>query len=136
MMPVDERVLDGGNVAIGSKKSDEHVIDLNKMPASFRRKKDNEVDMRVAEVKSMRLQSPISSPLRPSFKEAAMNSLEINSLTNYFTIAALQQYTNSFGEDNLIGQGTLGSVYRAELPDGKVNVEITYSSRNVCLHSF
>ncbi|KAI4334004.1 hypothetical protein L6164_018747 [Bauhinia variegata] len=36
-----------------------------------------------------------------------------------FTIASLQQYTNSFSQDNLIGGGMLGSVYRAELPDGK-----------------
>ncbi|PIA28931.1 hypothetical protein AQUCO_06500043v1 [Aquilegia coerulea] len=37
-----------------------------------------------------------------------------------FTVASLQQYTNSFSEDNLIGGGTLGRVYRAELPDGKL----------------
>jgi serine/threonine protein kinase len=37
-----------------------------------------------------------------------------------FTIASLQQYTNSFSQENLIGGGTLGSVYRAQLPDGKL----------------
>ncbi|KAK2424533.1 protein STRUBBELIG-RECEPTOR FAMILY [Trifolium repens] len=37
-----------------------------------------------------------------------------------FTIASLQQYTNSFSQDNLIGLGMLGSVYRAELPNGKI----------------
>jgi hypothetical protein len=37
-----------------------------------------------------------------------------------YTVASLQQYTNSFSQENLIGEGTLGSVYRAELPDGKV----------------
>ncbi|XAR55470.1 Non-specific serine/threonine protein kinase [Bertholletia excelsa] len=37
-----------------------------------------------------------------------------------YTIASLQQYTNSFSQENLIGEGMLGSVYRAELPDGKV----------------
>lgn len=37
-----------------------------------------------------------------------------------FTIASLQQFTNSFSQENLIGSGMLGSVYRAELPDGKV----------------
>ncbi|KAL5986857.1 hypothetical protein ACLOJK_015191 [Asimina triloba] len=35
-------------------------------------------------------------------------------------VAALAQYTNSFGQENPIGVGILGSVYRAELPDGKV----------------
>jgi hypothetical protein len=37
-----------------------------------------------------------------------------------FTIATLQQYTNSFSQENLIGEGLLGPVYRAELPDGKL----------------
>lgn len=37
-----------------------------------------------------------------------------------FTIAELQQYTNSFSSDHLLGAGMLGSVYRAQLPDGKV----------------
>lgn len=37
-----------------------------------------------------------------------------------FTIASLQQYTNSFSQENLIGGGMLGTVYRAQLPDGKV----------------
>ncbi|KAM5588343.1 protein STRUBBELIG-RECEPTOR FAMILY 3-like [Rosa sericea] len=37
-----------------------------------------------------------------------------------FTIASLQQYTNSFSEENLIGAGMLGSVYRAKLPDQKL----------------
>ncbi|XP_038714088.1 protein STRUBBELIG-RECEPTOR FAMILY 3-like [Tripterygium wilfordii] len=37
-----------------------------------------------------------------------------------FTIAALQQYTNSFSQENLIGGGMLGNVYRAQLPDGKL----------------
>lgn len=39
---------------------------------------------------------------------------------NSYTIASLQQYTNSFSQDNLIGTGTLGTVYKAELPRGKV----------------
>ncbi|KAK3015537.1 hypothetical protein RJ639_006668, partial [Escallonia herrerae] len=37
-----------------------------------------------------------------------------------FTIASLQQYTNSFSQENLVGGGILGKVYRAELPNGKV----------------
>ncbi|KAL5772514.1 hypothetical protein ACOSQ2_012438 [Xanthoceras sorbifolium] len=48
-------------------------------------------------------------------------SMHLNSSSvSVFTIASLQQYTNSFSEDNFIGQGMLGSVYRAELPDGKL----------------
>ncbi|KAL3624732.1 hypothetical protein CASFOL_031400 [Castilleja foliolosa] len=37
-----------------------------------------------------------------------------------YSIASLQQYTNSFSQDNLVGGGMLGNVYRAELPNGKL----------------
>ncbi|KAK7327941.1 hypothetical protein VNO77_22034 [Canavalia gladiata] len=37
-----------------------------------------------------------------------------------YTIASLQQYTDSFSQENCIGEGMLGPVYRAELPDGKL----------------
>ncbi|XP_024982952.1 protein STRUBBELIG-RECEPTOR FAMILY 3-like [Cynara cardunculus var. scolymus] len=37
-----------------------------------------------------------------------------------FSIASLQQYTNSFSQENLIGRGILGTVYRARLPNGKL----------------
>ncbi|KAK4413014.1 protein STRUBBELIG-RECEPTOR FAMILY 2 [Sesamum alatum] len=37
-----------------------------------------------------------------------------------YTVAELQMATNSFSEDNLIGEGSLGSVYKAEFPDGQI----------------
>ncbi|CAN6457659.1 unnamed protein product [Victoria cruziana] len=37
-----------------------------------------------------------------------------------FTISDLQQFTKSFRQENLIGEGSLGSVYSAELPDRKL----------------
>lgn len=37
-----------------------------------------------------------------------------------FSVASLQQYTNSFREENVIRETRLGRVYLAELPDGKV----------------
>lgn len=40
-----------------------------------------------------------------------------------YSIASLQQYTNSFSQDNLIGGGMLGNVYTAQLPNGKVHQE-------------
>ncbi|XP_010533880.1 PREDICTED: protein STRUBBELIG [Tarenaya hassleriana] len=46
-----------------------------------------------------------------------MNS---SSSATVFTIASLQQYTNSFAERNIIGEGSLGNIYRAELPEGKL----------------
>ncbi|KAL0339586.1 UNVERIFIED_CONTAM: protein STRUBBELIG-RECEPTOR FAMILY 2 [Sesamum radiatum] len=40
--------------------------------------------------------------------------------TKVYTIAELQIATNSFREENLIGDGSLGSVYKAEFPDGTI----------------
>ncbi|XP_024376899.1 protein STRUBBELIG-RECEPTOR FAMILY 8 isoform X1 [Physcomitrium patens] len=37
-----------------------------------------------------------------------------------FSVAELQAATDSFSEDNLLGEGSLGCVYRAEFPDGEV----------------
>ncbi|KAL0353106.1 UNVERIFIED_CONTAM: protein STRUBBELIG-RECEPTOR FAMILY 1 [Sesamum angustifolium] len=51
---------------------------------------------------------------------ARENASKIVESSKYFTIASLQQYTNSFSQENFIGRGTLGTVYRAQLPDGKV----------------
>ncbi|KAK6149896.1 hypothetical protein DH2020_017421 [Rehmannia glutinosa] len=48
------------------------------------------------------------------------NASKVVESAQFFTIASLQQYTNSFSQENLIGKGTLGTVYRAQLPDGKV----------------
>ncbi|KAL0404981.1 UNVERIFIED_CONTAM: protein STRUBBELIG-RECEPTOR FAMILY 2 [Sesamum radiatum] len=40
--------------------------------------------------------------------------------TKVYTIAELEIATNSFSEENVIGEGSLGSVYKAEFPDGKI----------------
>ncbi|KAL3643406.1 hypothetical protein CASFOL_014221 [Castilleja foliolosa] len=58
----------------------------------------------------------------PTFASMTMseNASKIVESTKMFTIASLQQCTNSFSQENLIGRGTLGMVYRAQLPDGKV----------------
>ncbi|KAG9138751.1 hypothetical protein Leryth_023809 [Lithospermum erythrorhizon] len=37
-----------------------------------------------------------------------------------YTVAALQTSTNSFSQENLIGEGSLGRVYKADFPNGKV----------------
>ncbi|KAH9604041.1 hypothetical protein KSS87_000727 [Heliosperma pusillum] len=60
-------------------------------------------------------------PLTPTVQATTQTS-SFPSSVKLFTVASLQQYTNSFSQDNLIGDGKLGSVYRAELPDGKVVV--------------
>lgn len=40
--------------------------------------------------------------------------------TKVYTVAEIQLVTNSFSEDNLLGEGSLGPVYRAEFSDNKV----------------
>ncbi|GER48150.1 kinase [Striga asiatica] len=37
-----------------------------------------------------------------------------------YTVVALQTATNSFSQENLVGEGSLGRVYRAEFPSGKI----------------
>lgn len=38
-----------------------------------------------------------------------------------YTVASLQTATNSFSQEFLIGEGSLGRVYKAEFSNGKVN---------------
>ncbi|KAJ1409898.1 Serine-threonine/tyrosine-protein kinase, catalytic domain [Sesbania bispinosa] len=42
--------------------------------------------------------------------------------TKVYTVAEVQLATNSFSEDNLLGEGALGPVYRAQFPDNKILV--------------
>jgi hypothetical protein len=51
-----------------------------------------------------------------------------------FSVASLQQYTNSFGEQNLIRESRMGKVYLAELPEGKVCIIkcCSFYLRNLC----
>ncbi|XP_044465011.1 protein STRUBBELIG-RECEPTOR FAMILY 3-like isoform X2 [Mangifera indica] len=52
--------------------------------------------------------------------KTSTKTANLSTIARSFTIASLQQYTNSFSQENLIGSGMLGSVYRAQLPDGKL----------------
>ncbi|XP_022742225.1 protein STRUBBELIG-RECEPTOR FAMILY 2 [Durio zibethinus] len=56
------------------------------------------------------------TPRRKSL--ARKRKFEMNA--KVYTLAELQLATNSFSEDNLLGEGSLGSVYKAEVPDGQV----------------
>ncbi|XP_027350087.1 protein STRUBBELIG-RECEPTOR FAMILY 2-like [Abrus precatorius] len=40
--------------------------------------------------------------------------------TKIYTVAELQVATNCFSEGNLLGEGSIGPVYRAKFPDGKI----------------
>ncbi|KAK7259500.1 hypothetical protein RIF29_25108 [Crotalaria pallida] len=55
-------------------------------------------------------------PLRRSFSRRGRSTGRMK----VYTVAELELATNSFSEGNLLGEGSLGPVYRAEFPDGKV----------------
>ncbi|KAL5793847.1 hypothetical protein ACOSP7_002441 [Xanthoceras sorbifolium] len=61
----------------------------------------------------------IIKPVVPAEVKPSTKTIPLTSARS-FTIASLQQYTNSFSQENFIGAGMLGSVYRAQLPDGKL----------------
>ncbi|XP_019424811.1 PREDICTED: protein STRUBBELIG-RECEPTOR FAMILY 3-like isoform X1 [Lupinus angustifolius] len=56
----------------------------------------------------------------PAIPTSATEGDAMTSNVKVYTVALLQQYTNSFSQENFIGKGTLGPVYRAELLDGKL----------------
>ncbi|XAR65688.1 Non-specific serine/threonine protein kinase [Bertholletia excelsa] len=57
--------------------------------------------------------------LRPPPMEVLMVDRSPITATSY-TVASLQTATNSFSQENLVGEGSLGRVYRGEFPNGKI----------------
>ncbi|KAF1891978.1 hypothetical protein Lal_00036329 [Lupinus albus] len=55
-------------------------------------------------------------PLRRSFSKRGRSTGRMK----VYTVVELQLATNRFNEGNLLGEGSLGPVYRAEFPDGKI----------------
>ncbi|RDY00511.1 Protein STRUBBELIG-RECEPTOR FAMILY 2, partial [Mucuna pruriens] len=55
-------------------------------------------------------------PSRRSFSKRDRSS----GRTKIYTVAELQLATNCFNEGNVLGEGSLGPVYRAKFPDGKI----------------
>lgn len=53
-------------------------------------------------------------------KSGSMKRVKSPITTSSYTVATLQTATNSFSQDNIIGEGTLGRVYKADFPNGKI----------------
>lgn len=53
-------------------------------------------------------------------KNASIKRIKSPITATSYTVATLQTVTNSFGQENIVGEGSLGRVYRAEFPNGKV----------------
>ncbi|XP_031130969.1 protein STRUBBELIG-RECEPTOR FAMILY 2 [Ipomoea triloba] len=71
--------------------------------------------------------SQISSPqlispwqLQPVSRRSFANTCKVPICSRFYTISELQLATNNFSEENLLGEGSLGSVYKAEFPDGQI----------------
>ncbi|KAM7249750.1 hypothetical protein ACFE04_000057 [Oxalis oulophora] len=95
------------------KPVDEYGLDSRKNISSFKKKDDMVAAPLPVNEKKLDV---TGSTIRPNLSagSSSLSSIPV------FSIPSLQQYTNSFAEENLIGEGTLGKVYTAELPDGKV----------------
>ncbi|KAG6778695.1 hypothetical protein POTOM_015038 [Populus tomentosa] len=115
------------------KAQGEQDMDLKRMAAYSKKKMDQGINMTGVVANFMPLQ-PLPAPpssvptdniiANPIGHTAHKKSHSTETLNSYsvriFTIATLQKYTNSFSEENFVGEGTLSSVYRAELPGGKL----------------
>ncbi|XVF27953.1 hypothetical protein REPUB_Repub14bG0153500 [Reevesia pubescens] len=52
-------------------------------------------------------------------KNGSLNRMKSPITATSYTVASLQTTTNSFSQEYLIGEGSLGRVYKAEFPNGK-----------------
>ncbi|GAV63935.1 Pkinase_Tyr domain-containing protein/LRR_6 domain-containing protein/LRR_8 domain-containing protein [Cephalotus follicularis] len=57
---------------------------------------------------------------KPSRRKSFSKKFKLPSSAKLYTVAELQLATNSFSEENLLGEGSLGSVYKAEFPHGQM----------------
>jgi len=60
------------------------------------------------------------TPERVYGKNGSMRKTKVPITATPYTIASLQVATNSFCQDSLLGEGSLGRVYKADFPNGKV----------------
>lgn len=129
--PLDRYVLNNGRKVGTPKLQNEHEVDVKTMSAVSMHKEDDEIDTTSMDMNF--LPPPPPPPFFPVEKISVKPMVPIKVTTTrdpskglntssvkHFTVALLQQYTNSFSQENFIGEGMLGNVYRAELPDGKV----------------
>ncbi|XP_015165347.1 protein STRUBBELIG-RECEPTOR FAMILY 3 isoform X2 [Solanum tuberosum] len=125
------------------KPQDEQQVNVQTMSA-VPKKDDSEINLGRLDIDLMPPPPPpppptlpqervIVKPIAPAEDTATRlptRPLPLTSVKSY-TIASLQQYTNSFSQDNLLGLGMLGSVYRVELPNGKL-LAVKKLDKRVC----
>ncbi|XP_011027919.1 PREDICTED: protein STRUBBELIG-RECEPTOR FAMILY 3-like isoform X3 [Populus euphratica] len=126
----DQYGLDNRRQEAYPKAQGEQDMDLKRMAAYSKKKMDQGINMTGVVANFMPLPAPPSSvptdiimanPIGHASHKKSHSTETLSSCSvRIFTIATLQKYTNSFSEENFVGEGTLGSVYRAELPGGKL----------------
>lgn len=57
---------------------------------------------------------------RVPVKSGSVKHMKSPITSTSYTVASLQSATNSFSQEFIIGEGSLGRVYKAEFPNGKV----------------
>nr|CAB3449158.1 unnamed protein product [Digitaria exilis] len=74
-----------------------------------------------ASIATMKLPTPEKmTPERVYGKNGSMRKTKVPITATPYTVASLQVATNSFCQDSLLGEGSLGRVYKADFPNGKV----------------
>ncbi|CAN6168455.1 unnamed protein product, partial [Urochloa humidicola] len=97
-------------------KQKEHVIDMEKA--------DNFVEEQLHSTQPVALRTEKVS-VKPSVRTRkgrvpSVGKVDLTTTVKSFSIGSLQQYTNSFSEENFIRDSRFGKVYLAELPDGEL----------------
>ncbi|KAF8769575.1 hypothetical protein HU200_006166 [Digitaria exilis] len=74
-----------------------------------------------ASIATMKLPTPEKmTPERVYGKNGSIRKTKVPITATPYTVASLQVATNSFCQDSLLGEGSLGRVYKADFPNGKV----------------
>ncbi|XP_039830890.1 protein STRUBBELIG-RECEPTOR FAMILY 3-like isoform X6 [Panicum virgatum] len=97
-------------------KQKEHVIDMEKA--------DNFVEEQLHSTQpvAQRSEKVIVNPSVRTRKGRvpSVGKVDLTTTVKSFSIASLQQYTNSFSEENFIRDSRFGKIFLAELPDGEL----------------
>ncbi|PWA66712.1 leucine-rich repeat protein kinase family protein [Artemisia annua] len=94
-----------------SKNKEDHVIDMTKVNASS-------FPTPLLPPQPSPLERVVVKPLVAPPTTSRRTLKKVDSI-KFFSIASLQEYTDSFSQENLVGSGMLATVYKAELPNGK-----------------
>jgi hypothetical protein len=112
-----------------TKKQKEHVIDMEK-PDDF-----VEEPLHFPQSAAPRTEKTIvsTSVRTKKGRVPSLGKIDLKTTVKSFSVASLQQYTNSFSEQNLIRDSRFGRVYLAELPGGEV--QAVYQKHSDCYFS-